>query len=164
MFTLVNFGSLMTDVFFSTDSDCNIKVKKSMDFLVWVGKTRGTLWWGDVIYRWPLWTQDIHTIASNPSICSANQVCIARGGGGECLPATNIKKLSRFQVFWLILREYYLLASSHVCSIKDALFPPISAAAALLDLKSPAWCCLFCCHSALRLILTEFRILSTKPT
>ena len=23
---------------------CNVKVKKSMDFLVWVGKTRGTLW------------------------------------------------------------------------------------------------------------------------
>ena len=24
--------------------NCNIKVKKSMDFLVWVGKTRSTLW------------------------------------------------------------------------------------------------------------------------
>ena len=34
---------------FSTDSDlliyaCNIKVKKSTDFLVWDGKTRSTMW------------------------------------------------------------------------------------------------------------------------
>ena len=34
----------------------NTKVKKSMDFLVWVGKTRGTLWWPCyVVYSVKFW-------------------------------------------------------------------------------------------------------------
>ena len=47
-FIELNFGSLIADVFFQLILifiiyNCNIRVKKSMDFFVWVGKTRGTL-------------------------------------------------------------------------------------------------------------------------